>query len=152
MGSPTQSEGEPLVILHVEDDPGHAEIARRNLKATRVANRLIQVSDGQAAVDYLFRHGEWADPGAAPRPHLILLDLRLPKLDGHEVLARIKQDASLAQIPVVVLTTSAAEIDVARAYAQHVNSYLVKPLDFAKFTELMETFGFYWLAWNRFPG
>jgi two-component system response regulator len=143
--------GEPLIILHVEDDPAHAEIARRNLEQSRVANRLIHVADGQAALDYLSRQGEWSAPDSAPRPHLILLDLRLPKLGGLEVLERVKSEPTLCQIPVVILTTSSADADIARAYSHQVSSYLVKPLDFSKFSDLMESFGFYWLAWNRFP-
>ena len=107
--------------------------------------------DGQAALDYLFRQAAYADPQASPRPDLILLDLRLPKVDGLEVLRRIKADAELKRIPTVVLTTSAAEADMVQAYENGAGSYLVKPVDFEKFTKLMEAFGFYWLAWNRFP-
>ena len=91
------------------------------------------------------------DPQANPRPDLILLDLRLPKVDGLEVLRRIKEDAELKRIPTVVLTTSAAETDMVQAYENGAGSYLVKPVDFEKFTKLMKAFGFYWLAWNRFP-
>ena len=143
--------GEPLVILLVEDDPAHAEIVRRNLTEFRVANRIIHVEDGQAALDYLFRQAGYEDPQANPRPDLILLDLRLPKVDGLEVLRRIKKDAELKRIPTVVLTTSAAEVDMVQAYENGAGSYLVKPVDFDKFTKLMKAFGFYWLAWNRFP-
>ena len=135
----------------MEDDPAHAEIVRRNLADFRVANRMIHVEDGQAALDYLFRQAAYADPQASPRPDLILLDLRLPKVDGLEVLRRIKEDDELKRIPTVVLTTSAAEADMVKAYDHGANSYLVKPVDFEKFTKLMETFGYYWLAWNQFP-
>jgi CheY-like chemotaxis protein len=143
--------GEPIVILMVEDDPAHAEIVRRNFERSRIANRLVHVSDGQAALDYLFRRDAFSDPLQAPRPGLILLDLRLPKVDGLEVLKTIKGDADLSQIPVVILTTSAAESDVARAYDSHANSYLVKPVDFGQFVELMEVLGYYWLVWNQNP-
>jgi CheY-like chemotaxis protein len=143
--------GEPITILLVEDDAAHAEIVRRNLQDFRVANRICHVEDGQAALDYLFRQGAFADPTDSPQPDLILLDLRLPKVDGLQVLARIKEDAGLRHIPTVVLTTSDAESDVAGVYATGAGSYLVKPVDFEKFTKLMEAFGFYWLAWNRFP-
>jgi CheY-like chemotaxis protein len=142
--------GEPVVILLVEDDPAHAEIVRRNLQGFRVANRLEHVSDGQAALDYLYQQGKWKDT-AAPRPHMILLDLRIPKVDGLEVLRIIKEDQNLAQIPVVVLTTSASEGDKISAYAHHVNSYLVKPLDLKQFIELIHSLGYYWLAWNKNP-
>ena len=144
--------GEPVDILLVEDDPAHAEIVRRNLADFRVANRITVVEDGQVALDYLFRQGEWADPARSPRPHLILLDLRLPRVDGLEVLRRLKAEDDLRSIPTVVLTTSAAESDIASAYAHGAGSYLVKPVDFEKFTQLMSTFGYYWLAWNRLPG
>jgi CheY-like chemotaxis protein len=143
--------GEPLTILLVEDDPAHAEIVRRNLADFRVANRIVHVEDGQAALDYLFHEGRYSDAAAHPPPHLILLDLRLPKVDGLEVLRRLKQDDHLKRIPTVVLTTSGAESDMVNAYSNGAGSYLVKPVDFAKFTALMEAFGFYWLAWNRFP-
>lgn len=143
--------GEPFQILLVEDDPAHAEIVRRNLEDFRVANRIVHVTDGQAALDYLFRQGEWTDPETSPRPGMVLLDLRLPKVDGMEVLARVKADPDLKSIPVVILTTSSTEADKARAYACQANSYLVKPVELQQFTELMRTFGFYWLAWNRFP-
>ena len=144
-------QGEPITILHVEDDPVHAEIVRRHLKDFCVVNRIIHVGDGQAALDYLFRQGAYADSAAVPRPHLLLLDLRLPKVDGLEVLRRIKGDAELKKMPVVVLTTSAVESDVVNAYTRGAGSFLVKPVDFDKFQGLMKAFGSYWLASNRFP-
>lgn len=143
--------GEPIVILLVEDDPAHAEIVRRNFRKSRIANRMQHVEDGQAALDYLYRRNGFSDPAVAPRPGIILLDLRLPKVDGIEVLNIIKSDPDLSRIPVVILTTSAAEKDVARAYASHANSYLVKPVDFEHFMDLMDTLGYYWLAWNQHP-
>jgi CheY-like chemotaxis protein len=143
--------GEPVVILLVEDEPAHAEIVRRNFADFRLANRLIHVEDGQAALDYLYRQGEFADPTSSPRPHLMLLDLRLPKVDGLEVLKTVKADPALSRIPVVVLTTSAAEVDIARAYSTHANSYLVKPVDLPQFVSLMDSLGYYWLAWNQYP-
>ena len=143
--------GQPIVILLVEDDPAHAEIVRRNLKDFRVANRIYHVEDGQAALDYLFHQADYADPQSSPQPQLILLDLRLPKVDGLEVLRRIKEDNDLKRIPTVVLTTSDAESDLITAYGNGAGSYLVKPVDFEKFTKLMDVFGYYWLAWNRFP-
>ncbi len=143
--------GKPVVILLVEDDLAHAEIVRRNFERSRVANELIHVEDGQAALDFLQRQGAYAAPGRAPRPDLVLLDLRLPKVDGLEVLRRVKSDPELTAIPVIVLTTSAAESDMVRAYDAHANSYLVKPVDFPQFVELLETLGYYWLAWNERP-
>jgi CheY-like chemotaxis protein len=143
--------GGPVIILFIEDEPAHAEIVRRNLEDFRVANRLIHLSDGQAALDYLFRQNGYADAQAYPLPHIILLDLRLPKVDGLEVLRRIKGDERLKRIPTVVLTTSNAESDMASAYSNGAVSYLVKPVDFDKFTKLLDSFGYYWLAWNSFP-
>jgi two-component system response regulator len=143
--------GAPIKILLVEDDPAHAEIVRRNLGDFRVANQIVHVEDGQAALDYLFRQGAYADPTSSPRPDLILLDLRLPKVDGLEVLDRLKASDELSLIPTIVLTTSSAETDLLNAYSRGAVSYLVKPVDFDKFTKLMNAFGFYWLAWNRFP-
>lgn len=143
--------GEPIVILLVEDDEAHAEIVRRSFSDYRLANTLIQVSDGQAALDYLNRQNGFSDPASSPRPGIILLDLRLPKVDGLEVLKSIKTNPEFLQIPVVILTTSSAEMDKVKAYAAHANSYLVKPVDFTQFTELMTAFGYYWVAWNQYP-
>lgn len=143
--------GEPMVILLAEDDPAHAEIVRRTMELSRIANRLEHVIDGQEALDYLYNRGKFSDPVQAPRPGLILLDLRMPRVDGLEVLQTIKSDPTLARIPVVVLTTSAAETDLSRAYDHHANSYLVKPADFSMFSELLKTLGCYWLIWNQNP-
>ena len=143
--------GKPIVILLVEDDPAHAEIVLRTFKEFRLANRIMHVEDGQAALDYLYRKGEFSDPQTSPRPHIVLLDLRLPKVDGLEVLKQIKSDQDLHSIPVVILTTSEAETDRVKAYDCHANSYLVKPVDFIRFVELMKAFGYYWLAWNESP-
>ena len=144
-------ESASIVILLVEDDPAHAEIVRRNFERSRIANQLFHVSDGQAALDYLYRRDGFSAPLDAPRPGLILLDLRLPKIDGLEVLRIIKSDPALNQIPVVILTTSAAESDMVRAYDCHANSYLVKPVDFTQFIELMDILGYYWLILNHKP-
>lgn len=147
----TKLNGEPLRVLLVEDNPAHAELVIRGLEDHHVANQIHHVSDGALALDYLLRQGEYQDPKASSRPDIILLDLRLPKVDGLEVLAKIKSLEELKTIPVVVLTTSKAEADVARAYEGHVNSYLVKPIDFEKFASMMQDMGFYWMAWNQKP-
>jgi len=142
-------QGETFTVLLVEDDPAHAEIVRRNFEITRIANTLKHVSDGQAALDYLYRKYAFSDPSSSPRPGLILLDLHLPKVDGLQVLKTIKTDPGLKSIPVVVLSTSAAETDIAMVYANEANSYLVKPVDFTQFSDLLETLGKYWMVWNH---
>ena len=144
-------QGEPLIILFIEDDPAHAEITMRNFKKNRISNKVIHLWDGQEALDYLFRHGKYSDPVLSPTPHLILMDLRLPKVDGLEVLEKLRAEEKLKCIPTVILTTSEAEIDISRAYNYNVNSYLVKPLDYNKFSNLIEAFGFYWVVWNKYP-
>ncbi len=144
-------EGEALVILLVEDNPDHTELIMRSFSEHRVANKIYHVPDGEAALDYLFRRADYTDPKKSPRPHVIFLDLRLPKVDGLEVLNEIKASDELRRIPVVILTTSETERDVSTAYENHANSYLVKPVDFDKFTKLMNDLGFYWLSWNRKP-
>ncbi len=142
---------EPSIILLVEDNPAHAELVVRSFEDHQVTNRIYHVSDGQAALDYLFQRGDYTDPAQTPRPHLILLDLRLPRVDGLKVLKEIKSTPELHRIPVVVLTTSAAEQDVVKAYDARANSYLVKPVQFDQFTELMKELGSYWLGWNHYP-
>ncbi len=139
----------PVVILLIEDNPSHAELIMRSLGDHRTQNQIYHVSDGEVALDYLFRRNDFADPANSPTPQVILLDLRLPKVDGLEVLRRVKQSADLSAIPVVILTTSEAERDVTMAYELHANSYLVKPVVFSKFIQLMDQLGFYWLNWNH---
>lgn len=145
--------GEPINILFIEDDPAHAEITIRNFKKSRIDNQITHLSDGQQALDYLFHRGDYTNAELFPLPHLILMDLRLPKVDGLEVLEKIRGEESLKSIPTVILTTSEAEVDITKAYNYNVNSYLVKPLDVKKFSEMIEAFGFYWIVWNKFsPG
>ena len=140
--------GELLHILLVEDNDDHAELVIRGMRDCTVANRIHHVSDGEQALDYLFNRGAYTDITTNPRPHLVLLDLRLPRVDGLEVLRSIKTTPSLLRIPVVILTSSDAESDILRAYDFHANSYVVKPLDFKTFTRLIKELGYYWLGWN----
>ncbi len=142
---------EPLIVLLVEDNPAHAEMVIRNFQEHQVPNKIYHVLDGEAALDFLYHRGRFSDPATSPRPHVILLDLRLPKINGLQVLQEIKTDETLLSIPVIILTTSEAERDLTVAYQHHTNSYLVKPIDFAKFTRLINDLGFYWLSWNRQP-
>ncbi|MDO9034677.1 MAG: response regulator [Methanoregula sp.] len=143
--------GEPLHILLVEDNDAHAELVIRGMRDQQVANKIHLVSDGEKALDYLFMRGAYADPKQNPRPNLVLLDLRLPRVDGLEVLRTIKTTPALLRIPVVILTSSDAESDIAKSFDYHANSYVVKPLDFKTFTKLMKDLGFYWLGWNAKP-
>lgn len=143
--------GDPLVILLVEDNEDHAELVIRQFSVQRIANRIIHISDGEEALNYLFRKGKYSDSVTYPLPNLILLDLRLPKLDGLSVLSEIKRAEELRVIPTVVLTSSESEKDINLAYRNHVNSFLVKPIDFKKFAALMDELGMYWLGWNTNP-
>ncbi len=143
--------GEPVTVLLVEDNEAHAELVIRSFEEHRIANKIYHVADGEKALDYLFRRGDYADPEKSPVPHVILLDLRLPKIDGLEVLKEIKSSKELDKLPTVIFTTSNAEIDVATAYEYRANSYLVKPVNFEKFSKLLNDIGFYWLAWNYYP-
>jgi CheY-like chemotaxis protein len=139
---------EPITFLLVEDDDIHAHLVTRSMSRARCDNRLIRVADGAEALAFLRRQGCYVD---APRPDVVLLDLKLPKVDGHEVLAAIKEDSDLQMIPVVVMTTSRAESDLARAYEHHANSYVVKPVDFQKFQQLVTDLSLYWGGWNEPP-
>ena len=114
--------GEPLHILLVEDNEAHAELVIRGMRDQLVANKIHHVLDGEQALDYLFLRGAFADPEKNPRPNLILLDLRLPRVDGLEVLKIIKSTPDLLRIPVVILTSSDAETDIAKSYDYHANS------------------------------
>lgn len=133
-------------FLLVEDEDDHAEIVLRTLTQNRIGNGIERVRDGAEALAFLRKEGEFAD---RQRPDVILLDLKLPKVDGHEVLAEVKQDPALLKIPVVVLTTSDAETDRAKAYEHHANSYLVKPVDFERFRQMVADLSLYWGVWNR---
>ena len=144
-------QNEPFLVLLAEDNPDHAELVIRNLAEHPIANRVIHLTNGQAVLDYLLRREEYADSARSPRPHLILLDLRLPRVDGLQVLHTVKTSELLRRIPVVVLTTSDAEQDAARAYNSYANSYLVKPLGYEQFCKLIHDVGFYWLAQNKHP-
>src|SRR5688572_17247035 len=131
-------------ILLVEDNPLDAELAMRALKTAGLANSLLWVKDGQEALDYLFQEGQYADRGRSV-PRLVLLDVNMPRINGVEVLKAIKADARTRRIPVVMLTASTQERDMADSYHLGVNSYMMKPVDFAEFTEIVRRAGYYWL-------
>lgn len=138
------SRGKQPVILLVEDDPDDQELTQRAFRACRYRNTLQIVNDGEEALDYLYRRGPFADPACSPRPHLILLDLNMPKLDGRAVLARIKEDPTLRQIPIVILTTSSRAEDVSRSYDLGVNSYVAKPVRMELFIQAIRDLEHYW--------
>lgn len=139
---------QPVEILLVEDSPTDILLAKEALEYSRVVNHLSTVTDGVEAMAFLRREGPYRD---APRPGLILLDLNLPKKDGREVLAEIKSDEKLMRIPVVVLTTSKSEADVLKAYGLHANCYIVKPVDFEKFADVVKYIENFWFAVVTLP-
>jgi two-component system, chemotaxis family, response regulator Rcp1 len=136
-------------ILLVEDSPGDVCLTQEGLKGAKIPHRLHVVSDGEQAVSFLQRKQPFEK---APRPHLILLDLNLPKLNGCEVLAHIRKDPSLKRIPVVILTTSDAESDIQASYELQANSYVTKPVSFEQFMHAIKTIEGYWLELVKLPG
>lgn len=137
-------------ILLVEDNPRDAELTQRALKQHRLANRLVHVKDGQEALDWIFR-GQPGEKDATHQPKVVLLDLKLPKVDGLEVLRRMRSDPRTQLIPVVVLTSSRQESDIIESYKLGVNSYIVKPVDFDNFAAAIAEIGHYWLLVNQGP-
>lgn len=141
----------PMEILLVEDNPADVELTLRALKKHNLANQVKVVNDGAQALDYLFASGAYEGENRQPPPKVVFLDLKLPKVDGREVLRRMKADAKTRIIPVVVLTSSQEERDIAESYKLGVNSYVVKPLDFNKFVEAVSELGLYWVLLNQAP-
>jgi CheY-like chemotaxis protein len=137
-----------IEILLVEDSPSDAELTIETFKDSKILNRIYVAEDGVEALDFLFRRGKYKE---APRPDLILLDLNLPKKNGREVLAEIKAHPDLQTIPVVILTTSAAEEDILRSYQLHANCYITKPVDFEQFTKIVRLISDFWFAAVRLP-
>ncbi|MFL6619505.1 MAG: response regulator [Povalibacter sp.] len=135
-------------VLLADDNATDAELTTRALNLGGVSRNIVWVQDGEAALDYLMRNGAYADrpPGT---PRLLLLDLHMPKIDGLDVLARIKADPQLRSIPIVIMSSSDQESDMIRSYEKHANSYIVKPVDFTQFTEQVSTLGLYWMKVNR---
>jgi CheY-like chemotaxis protein len=140
-----------LEILLVEDNPYDAELTIRALQKHHLANHLVHVSDGQAALDFLFGIGTFAGRDARQQPKVVLLDLKLPKRGGVEVLRQLRLDDRTKLLPVVVLTSSHEDRDVTETYQLGVNSYIVKPVDFEKFSETVSHLGLYWLQFNKSP-
>ena len=141
---------ENVEILLVEDNPTDAELTMRALRKNNLANNLVWVKDGVEALDFIFCKGQYQDRiNSAPK--LILLDLKLPKIDGIEVLRTLKSDAKTRTVPVVMLTSSNEERDIVESYHLGVNSYIVKPVDFDKFLEMVSQVGLYWSLVNKVP-
>jgi len=140
---------EPVDILLVEDNPNDIKLTLHAFKTANLGNPVGVVRDGVEALDFLFATGPHAQRKSLDPPKVVLLDLKLPRLDGHEVLKRIKGDPRTAGIPVVVLTSSREERDVLKTYAMGVNSYIVKPVDFEQFTDAVRDIGHYWLVLNH---
>lgn len=138
-------------ILLVEDNESDAEMTVRVLAKNNIANRILHVTDGAAAIDYLFAKGEYSERKLEYLPKLILLDLKMPKVNGIEVLEKIKTDSITKKIPVVVLTSSKEDPDIKKCYELGVNSYVVKPVDFLQFQQAITSLGFYWLITNQNP-
>lgn len=137
--------GRAITILLADDDEDDRLMTRDALRDARLHNDLRFCIDGVDLLDYLHRRGRWAQPDAAPRPGLILLDLNMPRMDGREALGEIKKDPELRSIPVVVLTTSKAEEDIVRSYDLGVNSFITKPVTFLGLVEVMKVFSRYWM-------
>ena len=141
----------PIVILLADDDPDDCMLAREALEEARLVNELHVVGDGEELLGYLRRENRYAEPNAAPRPGLILLDLNMPRKDGREALREIKTDPALRSIPIVVLTTSRAEEDVFRTYDLGVSSFISKPVTFEALVEVMKVLGRYWFEIVELP-
>jgi len=138
-------------ILLVEDNPSDAKLTMMALKEGNIANNIIHVKDGEEALDFIFAKGRYANRDVKDVPGLILLDLKMPKVDGVEVLRQIKADERTKSIPVIVFTSSQEEPDVKETYRLGVNSYIVKPLEFDKFAKTVKELGLYWFIINRIP-
>ena len=143
-----ETDGRDIEILMVEDNEGDARLAREALRDGRIRNALHHVWDGEEALAFLRRRGEYAD---APRPDLILLDLDLPRMDGGEVLSAIKEDDEFKRIPVVILTTSSADADILRSYNRHANCYITKPINMVEFLKVVTAIQDFWLTIVTLP-
>jgi len=142
---------DPYEILLAEDSPADAEMTLRALRSHNLANKVHWVKDGEAALDYVLCRGSYAGRDPARPPKLVLLDIKMPKVDGIEVLRRLKEDERTSTIPVVVMTSSSEERDIVESYRLGVNSYIVKPVQFEAFLDTVAKIGLYWVITNRVP-
>ncbi|EKT85923.1 response regulator [Leptospira santarosai] len=138
-----------ISILYAEDNPQDSELTLRSLKRHNLTNQVKLVRDGEEALEYLYATGRYENRDKTQLPSLILLDLKMPKVDGIEVLRRVRSEEFTKMLPVVILTSSAEEKDIVESYRLGVNSYVVKPLDFDKFSEVASEIGFYWILVNQ---
>jgi two-component system, response regulator len=145
------TEAGPVEILLVEDNPADAEMTLRALRRYNLANKVHWVKDGEQALEFMFRTGAYADRDPVEVPKLVMLDIKMPKVDGIEVLRRIKANEETRPVPVVVMTSSNEERDVVESYRLGVNSYIVKPVQFESFLETVAKIGLYWVITNRVP-
>lgn len=148
---PELSSDQPIFIVLVEDNPADAELAIRALRRGRIANQIELLEDGAEALDFIFCRGAYAHRQITDHPKIILLDLKLPKVSGLEVLRQIKTDPRTQMIPIIVMTSSAQDSDIIESYQLGVNSYIVKPVDFEQFNKAVEQIGLYWVLMNRTP-
>jgi CheY-like chemotaxis protein len=146
-----ESANKAIDVLLIEDNADHAILTMRALKEGNMLNEIFWVKDGQDALDFLYQRERYATEARAPRPGLILLDIRLPKVDGHEVLRQIKADPSLRAIPVIMLTTSERDDEITACYGNGANSYVSKPVRFTDFVETVKSLKLYWVMVNRLP-
>ena len=143
--------GNNTVILLVEDNPDHVLLIKEALTANNIVNEIRVVADGEEALDYLFRRGQYADPQMSPRPTLIILDIKLPKIDGQEVLKTIKSDPGLKDIPIIVLTTTTQEEEIIKSFKNGANSYVTKPINPQEFFDKIKNLKVYWMITNSLP-
>ncbi len=151
MNGQLPANGQVKTILLVEDDPNDIELIKRAFKKKNIVNKLIVATDGVEALDYLFREGKYQDRSLDDDPQVVLLDLKLPKLDGLAVLKRLRANQRTALYPVVILTSSREERDLVEGYKLGANSYVQKPIDFEQFAEAVSSLGLYWLLMNISP-
>lgn len=140
-----------IEIVIIEDNPNDAELMLRSLRKNNLANSMIVLEDGEQALDYLFRRGQYADSDSSEGPKVVFLDLKLPKVDGLEVLKQVKSNMQTKKIPVIIVTSSKEDPDIATAYELGANSYIVKPVNFNNFVETINQLGMYWLLVNETP-
>jgi CheY-like chemotaxis protein len=149
--NPPFGAGQPLNLLLVEDNEADVKITLRAFSKASTPNNIFVVNDGQEALDYVFRQGKFQDPQQYPRPHIVLLDINMPRVSGPEVIERMKASAMVRHIPIVVLTSSKSKEDILRCYECGAASYIPKPVSYVEFVKLVEGFNFYWHVVNELP-